>query len=168
MNLEDVYLLFRFNRWANSVMAHAASFLTEEQLKRNLNSSFGSVRDTMVHMMWGEWLWLRRWKEEHPMIRFNPAEFNSLDEIRKRWAQIEMERTAFVSTLNDADLSRQITYVNSRAETWTYSLSHMIQHIVNHSSYHRGQVMGMLRQLGVHAASNDFLNFIDIVQASKR
>jgi uncharacterized damage-inducible protein DinB len=54
------------------------------------------------------------------------------------------------------------SYINTKGEEWKYPLEQMMQHVVNHSSYHRGQVTTMLRQLGVEAVPTDFLVFIDV------
>lgn len=75
---------------------------------------------------------------------------------------VERDQTGFIHQLVDEALETAITYTNTRGEQWTYPLGHMMQHLVNHSSYHRGQVTTMLRQLGAEAVATDFLVFIDM------
>jgi uncharacterized damage-inducible protein DinB len=67
----------------------------------------------------------------------------------------------FIHNLADESLDKMITYINLKGETWTYPLWQMLQHLVNHSTYHRGQVTTMLRQLGAEPAATDFLLFFD-------
>lgn len=60
---------------------------------------------------------------------------------------------------------RRIAYVNTKGERWEYPLGRLMQHVVNHSTYHRGQVTTLLRQLGVKPLATDLLVFHD--QAEK-
>ena len=102
-----------------------------------------------------------RWKGTSPQAMVDPAEFPRLDLVAAKWSQIEKEQAAFVKGVTDESLKEVITYVNTRGETWRYPLTHMMQHLVNHSSYHRGQVSLMLRQLGAEPAPTDLLVFFD-------
>lgn len=162
MNKNDIQLLYEYNRWANARVLKSVSNLTEEQLMRDLAGSYCSVRDTLVHIISGEWIWLLRWKEASPQAMLDPTDFSSLDLVKAKWSHIEREQTEFVRGVTDESLKRVITYVNARGETWQYSLEHMMQHLVNHSSYHRGQIALMLRQLGTKAFPTDFLVFFDL------
>jgi uncharacterized damage-inducible protein DinB len=67
----------------------------------------------------------------------------------------------FINSLAEDALTTKITYVNVKGETWTHALWQMLRHLVNHSTYHRGQVATMLRQLGAEPAATDFLLFFD-------
>lgn len=162
MNKNDIRLLCEYNSWANARVLKAASALTREQFMRDLRESHRSVRDTLVHIMSGEWIWLRRWKETSPKAMLDPAEFSSLDLVKTQWSQIEREQAEFVEGVTDRSLKKVITYVNTSGETWRYPLAQMMQHLVNHSSYHRGQVSLMLRQLGAEPVPTDFLVFFDV------
>jgi uncharacterized damage-inducible protein DinB len=162
MNKKDFQILYDYNRWANARVLDAASRLTTEQYTRDLSSSFRSVRDTLTHIMAAEWIWLRRWKGTSPKALFDPAEFPNLVALRAKWAEIEQEQMEFVNNITDESLATMISYVNFKGETWQYPLWQMMQHLVNHSTYHRGQVTTMLRQLGTEPAATDFLLFFDM------
>jgi uncharacterized damage-inducible protein DinB len=81
--------------------------------------------------------------------------------IRSRWTEVQAEHADFLRTLDEAALSRDVRYVNLRGETWEYALWKQMLHVVNHSSYHRGQAVTMLRQLGRTPPSTDLLVFYD-------
>lgn len=83
--------------------------------------------------------------------------------LRSRWAGIEGEQTQFLSIITPGKLERLISYENPTGTRWTYSLRHMLQHVVNHSTYHRGQVAGMLRQVGATPPATDYLLYFDAV-----
>ena len=162
MNTNDIQLLYEYNRWANARVLNSVSKLTRDQFTRDLAGSYRSVRDTLVHIISGEWIWLQRWKETSLQAMLNPTDFSSVDLVKAKWSHIEREQTEFVNGVTNESLTRVITYVNARGETWQYPLEHMMQHLVNHSSYHRGQIALMLRQLGTEAFPTDFLVFFDV------
>ena len=58
MNKDDIHLLYEYDRWANNRALQAASALTAEQFTRDLGGAFHSLRDTLVHIVAGEWAWL--------------------------------------------------------------------------------------------------------------
>jgi uncharacterized damage-inducible protein DinB len=162
MNKDDVQLLYEYNRWANARILEAVSTLNAEQFMRNLGSSHRSVRDTLVHIMSGEWIWLKRWQGQSPKSMFDPADFPSLAALRAKWTEVESEQMDFVHSVTEVSLKKHVAYENIQGETWRYSLEHMMQHLVNHSTYHRGQVTTMLRQLGAEPTATDFLIFLDM------
>jgi len=92
----------------------------------------------------------------------DPAEFPTAESVRRKLSQVETERAEFINGLTDESLAQPITYTNTKGEQWTYQLGHMLQHVANHSSYHRGQVTTMLRQLGFEPAPVDLLVFMDV------
>jgi len=106
-------------------------------------------------------LWLGRWLGSPP-AGSSPLECADVATLRERWTEVEREQSKFLDGLTDADLVRRITYENLAGVPWTYSLRHMLQHIVNHSTYHRGQVAAMLRQLGAVPPPTDLLVFMDV------
>ena len=78
-----------------------------------------------------------------------------------RWAEVERDLQKFVRALSQDDLKRKIEYRNLRGNTFAYPLGSILQHLANHSSYHRGQVVTMLRQLGAKGTSTDWLRYLD-------
>ncbi len=162
MNRNDIQLLYKYNRWANAQVLGAVSRLTEEQFTKDLSSGHRSVRDTLTHIVGAEWIYLMRWNGTSPKALFDPMDFPNLSSFRTKWAEVEREQTDFVNGVTDESLENVIAYVNTKGEEWRYPLWQMMQHVVNHSSYHRGQVATLLRQLGAEPAPTDFLIFFDV------
>jgi len=161
MNLNDIKFLYRYNDWANDRTLNAAAALTSEQFNQKHGSSFSSVRDTMVHIFGAEWVWLERWNGTSPRALPGADDIATIDNLRSRWNGVEAARKQFLAGLSDESLKQPITYTNFKGQEWSYSLESMLQHLVNHSSYHRGQVTTMLRQLGAEATSTDLLLYLD-------
>jgi uncharacterized damage-inducible protein DinB len=161
MNAQDIRLLYGYNRWANALVLDAASALAPEQFTKDLASSHRSVRDTLAHVLAAEWIWLMRWKGSSPKALLDPAAFPDMASLKARWAEFEREQAEFVEAVSDESLGEVIAYVNTRGEEWRYPLWQMMQHVVNHSTYHRGQAATLLRQLGAAPVTTDFLVFFD-------
>jgi len=153
-------LLYAYNRWANARLVSAAASLSPEQLHRDLAVSYRSIFGTLQHIWWAEWRWLGRWLMRAPAGR-DPLECRDIAALGVRWAEVEREQLEFLQPLTAADLERPISYENPPGTRWTYQLRHMLQHLVNHSTYHRGQVAAMLRQLDTAPPPTDFLVYLD-------
>ena len=151
--------LFDYNAWANRIILDAVAQLPDDEYARDLKSSFGGIHGTLGHIVWAEQLWLHRW-----LGRPNPpvaqgADLRSLAEVRSRWEQVERERTAFVAGLNDARLDETRVVKPSTGGEYVHSFRQMFRHFINHSSYHRGQIVVLLRQLGRGAPNTDLIRF---------
>src|SRR5689334_4268051 len=161
MNIEEIRSLWGFNTWATHKILDACQVLSDEEFNRNLGNSFNSVRATVVHLMGAEWVWLQRWLGDSPRSLLPQEEFPNLAAIEARWMTLAKQQQTFFLTLTDDRLAEKISYVNLRGQPAAYTLAHMIQHLVNHGTYHRGQVVTMLRQLGHPAPSTDLLLYVD-------
>lgn len=161
MKPEMAHELLSYNTWANRKMLEVASHLDSEKFSREVGGSYPSVRATLTHMLWAEWLWLERWQDHSPMELFDPADFPSVASIKARWLRVQSGQEAFVASLTGDRLQRVGRYTNRRGETCEYVVWRQLQHSFNHSTYHRGQVTNMLRQQGVQPATTDFLVYCD-------
>ena len=153
--------LFDHNYWARDRQLQTCASLTGEQYLRPLGNSFPSLRDTLTHLLAVEWLWLERWRGRSPRTLIGPEEFPALDALSRRWQSVEREMREYVAGLTEEVLERPLTFVNTRGKTWTYPLGLMVQHLLHHQSYHRGQVTALFRQLGVEPPKVDFLDGCD-------
>lgn len=161
MDLDRIKALYTYNRWANARILDAVSILTPEHYTLDMRSSHRSVRDTLVHIISAEWIWLMRLKGTSPKAMWSPSEFSTLSILNARWSEVRNEQAEFIASITEESLKTPITYVNTQGETFTYPLWQILQHVVNHSTYHRGQVTTLLRQLDSEPIATDFLVFYD-------
>jgi uncharacterized damage-inducible protein DinB len=159
---EDIDQLYRYNRWANDAILKTVTTLNAEQFNQKLGGSFPSVRETLVHIMGAEWIWLKRWKGISPPALLNAAEFPDLDSIKSKWREVEGEQADFVGQVSDVSLKQPFRYKNLKGEDFEYPLGRVMQHLVNHGTYHRGQVTNFLRQLGAKPVSTDFIVYLGL------
>jgi uncharacterized damage-inducible protein DinB len=159
MNVDDFRLLYDFNAWANHRTLEACATLTPEQFTRDLGSSFSSVRDTLAHNYGAQWAWLERWHGRTPTGMPPASEFPDIDTARRRYVEIDRNLVDYVASLTAEDVQRVIYYRNLAGETHARPLWQMLQHVANHSTYHRGQITTLLRQLGAKAVGTDMIIF---------
>jgi uncharacterized damage-inducible protein DinB len=159
MNVEDFRLLYDFNSWANHRTIEACAALTPEQFTRDLRSSFGSVRDTLAHTYGAEWIWLERWHGRVPTAFPSAADFPDIETVRRRFIEIDRNLVDYAASLTADDLHRVVSFKTMAGTPFAQPLWQMLQHLANHSTYHRGQVTTLLRQLGAKATSTDLIGF---------
>ncbi len=159
MDLENVHSLFDYNVWANRRTLEGCEALNSEQFLEPLGGSFGSVRNTVAHIMDVEWLYLERWQGRAPSSFPKAENYPDLSHIRERWKQIERDTELYLKSLSQEDLARVIEFRNTRGILYRHWLWELMQHLVNHSTYHRGQVTTLLRQLGATPKSSDLIAF---------
>jgi len=160
MTLHDLRTLLDYHYWARDRVLDAAAALSPEQFTRDMGSSFRSVRDTLAHTYAAEWAWYSRWQGTSPTALLAPDMFPDVASLRATWAELESKMRAYLDELGDAAIDRVFEYKLLNGSAGASPFSHMLQHVVNHASYHRGQVTTMLRQLGAKPAkSMDMIGF---------
>ena len=160
MTLQDVFTLYEYNRWANGRTLDAAEKLDPAAFVKDLKNSFPSVRDTLAHILGAEWIWLRRWLGETSATLLSAADFPTVASLRERFQAVDRERATFLSSIcgGAAAAGRSIT-ATSPAIRCVLPFVQTMQHVVNHGTYHRGQITTMLRQLGATPIGTDMSRF---------
>ncbi|MBA3948407.1 MAG: DinB family protein [Acidobacteria bacterium] len=149
MTPPELRLLVDYHYWARDRMLDALEALPPEAFARPTGNSFGSIRDTVVHLYSAEWIWLQRWHGASPSTPPpGIASLSGVTSVRAAWTALESAVRRYVTELDDARVDERVRYRNmdgieAESSRWT-----MLQHVVNHASYHRGQVTTMIRQAG--------------------
>lgn len=151
--------LFQYNAWADRRLLDACAALSNEQFTRNLGSSFSSVRDTVAHLYGAEFVWNERIQGRSPSALVSGAGFPDLASVRAKLEEMDQYYIDYVSKLTQQDLDRVIRYKSFTGDDFSNPLWQTLHQLTNHASYHRGQVVTMLRQLGVKAVSTDLIGF---------
>ena len=153
MTVSELNTWFDYHYWARDRIFDAVATLTPEQFTRPVESSFKSVRDTVAHIYFADWVWYMRWTDQlpaSPSPASPPASDSSPDVESMRAASKELEGKirAFVNDGGEAGINRVYHYKSLLGQPAASAFWQMLVHIVNHGSYHRGQVTTLLRQLG--------------------
>ena len=148
MTLQDLRLLLDYHYWARDRVLDAVEALSHDQFTRDMGSSFRSIHDTLAHLYFAEWAWYSRWQGDSPTSQLPADMFPDLATIRALWRDQEAKMRALLDTLDEAGINRRMEYKLLSGTPGASVFWHMLQHVVNHASYHRGQITTMLRQLG--------------------
>jgi uncharacterized damage-inducible protein DinB len=165
MNLIDVKHLFDYTEWANELVLDAATKLADEELCRDFKISHRSILGTLVHMAGAEWIWLERWHGNSPpgaeaWSIWSTESCPDLETLNGRWRQLTERRTGFIDELDQARLSAELAFTLLNGDPNSMRLVDQMQHVANHSTMHRGQVVGMIRQLGIAPPATDLLFYL--------
>jgi uncharacterized damage-inducible protein DinB len=159
MDVADFGVLYDYNAWANRRMLESCAALTPEQFLQDMKSSFASVRDTLAHIYGAEFIWLERWNSRLPNALPKPADFPDLQSIRVRLTEMDRALQDFAAGLTAEKLSHHLHYRLLNGTPMSGPLGPMLQHLANHSTYHRGQIATLLRQLGTKSISTDLIAY---------
>lgn len=159
MSPDEIQQLYDYNSWANQRARSAAEKLTTEQFVRPLGSSFSSVRDTLAHIYGAEWIWLERFQGRSPSALPVTGEFADLARLSAQWLEHDERLLRFARSLTQNDLDREIEYKTLNFGVYRNPLWQSMQHVVNHGTYHRGQVTTLVRLLGAQPVLTDLMHF---------
>jgi uncharacterized damage-inducible protein DinB len=160
MHLQDIHTLYDYNYWANHKLLDIVETLTQEQFTKDFGSSHGGIHGTLFHMMGAEEIWLKRWKGENPASFHKAEEYPTFDALTGHWDMVEHEMIGFCHMLKtESDIQRIVVYKDLKGNEYSQPLSQLMQHLANHSTYHRGQIVTLLRQLGVKPVGTDLVAY---------
>ena len=160
MDTAELNELVGFDEWANARFVAALREVSDDVFTAPVASSFGSLRDTFAHIVSAEWIWLRRWKGDSPTALPAWLGGGSREELLAQLAGVEKERAEFLAALSPAGLRAPVSYRTLNGQAHTNALGDLLRHVVNHSTYHRGQLATQMRQLGLHPPSTDFVLYL--------
>lgn len=165
MNLADIQQLLTYTEWANELAMNAAAALPDEHLRRDVGISHKSIFGTLVHMAGAEWIWLERWQGYSPTkaeawSRWSTDACTDLNTLNDRWTELVNQRTQYVSQLDESALADELAFKLLSGDPSSMLLINQMQHVVNHATMHRGQIVGMIRQLGIDPPATDLLFYL--------
>ena len=165
MNLTDIRHLFDYTEWANALAMDAAAKLPDEDLRRDVSISHQSIFGTLLHMAGAEWIWLERWQGRSPAKAeawslWTTESCADLAALQERWNGVVDRRGQLISELDEDRLIAELSFKLLSGDPSSMRLVDQMQHVANHATMHRGQVVGMVRQLGIDPPSTDLLFFL--------
>jgi len=160
MSAAEIRTLLDYHYWARDRLLEAVEALDAATFTAPRESSFSSIRDTLAHTCLAELVWYSRWQGRPPSSFPALDQFADAASLRTAWRELEEQVRAFIEPMSDADMTRVVHYRMFSGAEAASPIGQMVQHLVNHASYHRGQVTTMLRQAGAKPAkSMDLITF---------
>jgi len=161
MSPADLQRHIRYSNWASRVLMDAVRNLPAGEIEKPTGISHHSILGTMTHLHFADWIWYTRVAEAID----KPAE--TLEALEREWPDLQQRWERFCDSLSDTDLSRTIAYRSIRGYDGVATVEQVVLHLVNHGTLHRGQVMGMIRQLGIVPPGTDLMHYyMRVVQTS--
>ena len=136
-----------YNIWANKVLFERISKLNEEQINTEIASSFPSVYKTIVHMWQAEDIWWQRLKLVENIAALSETFKGDFNELTTGLAKQSALWKKWVDNANDYQLTHVFAYMRNK-EQHKMKVNDMLLHLFNHATFHRGQLVTLLRQLG--------------------
>lgn len=140
-----------YHMWANEQLYKTVQKLDDERWNRTVASSFPSLLKTVLHMWDAEAIWWQRIQNKHPLqIPSKSFEEPPIKGMEAMMQQAGLWRD-WLASKNEEDLSGSFSYTNLKGQPFTSEYVQLLMHLFNHGTYHRGQVVTILRQLNVEA-----------------
>lgn len=136
-----------YNAWANNKLIAVVKGLAQQDLHKEVPSSFSSVEKTLLHLWDAESIWWQRLKLQEHINRPSDTKDLKLAEIINGITQLDHQWLTWVSNASEAALQHVFAYQNTKREQFKQPVCHMLLHLFNHSTYHRGQLVTILHYL---------------------
>src|SRR4051812_26987994 len=137
MTVKDLQRRFDYGDWANRKLFEVLAKLTPEDFTRDVAGSYGSVRNTLVHMMSAGWGWLDRCGGAPRGSALKADDYATLESVVETWTRVEVNLRSFLARLSDEDCERFVEFTLGTIRGGRVGA--LLQHAANHGVHHRGQ-----------------------------
>lgn len=152
--------LASYSFWANKILMERLNQLPPEIFNKENGSSFGSIYNTVFHLMQAETIWWQRLKLLEPVQLPADDPSKNFRLLSEKYLSLSRQLTDWVIASGEKNLSHVFGYYNSKKEYFKQPVQQVLLHLFNHETYHRGQIITMLRQSGVDKIpATDFIVF---------
>ena len=149
-----------FNVWANNIVWEWLDQISEEQWQQHIVSSFNSIAETVLHVVSAETIWLDRLNKVESPVWLQTTFKGSKKETIELWKRSTVGLKKFMDEFDEAGMMNMLVFKRINGDRYEMPHYQVFAHIFNHSTYHRGQLVTMLRQVGfTDVGSTDKLGF---------
>jgi len=157
--------LASYNSWANNIAIEWLNQINDRQWEQVIVSSFSSIKQTAIHIASAEKIWLDFWNNI-PYPVFLSTEFNgSKNDLIAIWKSSSAGLKNFIESYPEENYLQQVTFRYPRGGEGSMEFWQTFSHLINHCTYHRGQLVTLLRQVGfTQLSSTDLATYYRITQ----
>lgn len=160
MNKNDILVLYQYNQWAAEKIFSAAKNITQAEYLAPASFPHGGLQGTLVHALFAEWIWRKRWEGISPRERLKAEDFPTFESLHTRWLEEEQALMSFVDSLTDEKLEATFSYRNTQGQPFERILWQAMAHVVNHGTQHRTEAAAILTDLGHSPGDIDMIGFL--------
>jgi uncharacterized damage-inducible protein DinB len=157
VHIAEIQNLYDYSAWANAKLLAVVAQLTPEQFTQRVAGAYGSIRNTLVHVLSAEWGWLDRCGGHPRGARLSPDDFPTADHLITAWQRVDAWMRDFLGGLTDEDLARDVEFKLGDGPPVSLRRGELLRHAVLHAVHHRGQVAVLLREIGCAPGNFDYL-----------
>ncbi|MBD8500826.1 DinB family protein [Paenibacillus arenosi] len=157
--------MYDYHVWANERTLNHLLTLPEGVLQQEIQSVFKTLHDVVSHICLVDEVWMTAFSGEFSAemkvdfeSKIRELSQLSLEELQQRYADVAVQYRTHVGALQNLDETR--VYTHPVFPTLTATYAELIMHVVNHATYHRGNITAMLRQLGYKGISTDYVHYL--------
>ncbi len=140
--------LSEYNIWANDRVCDWLGKISEEQWKQPLVSSFRSIYETILHVASAEKIWVERLQKKTSHELLSETFTGSKEDLLKTWKEISLSLKKLMEEMPEEQFQQKLLFKNTKGIEYHQPYYQLLAHVINHATYHRGQVVTMLRQVG--------------------
>ncbi len=159
MTLQEIKNLFAYNAWATNRIFDALKTLPEDKFSMDFKAGHGSIRGTLTHLVAAEKIWLSRLTGTPEATMLSEKDAPSLSALKEIWEDVAARTARFVAGLDKKKMSSTFQMTTTRGIPYTHVYQDALLHLVNHSTYHRGQIAVLMRQVGAQPVGTDLIAF---------
>jgi Uncharacterized protein conserved in bacteria len=148
MNKQAILMLFQYNAWSTAKILNAAYNVTQKQFLAPAPFPHGSLRGTLVHTLFGEWVWRMRWEGTPYAAQWKPENFPTFESLRTRWAEETPQLMDFVTNVTEERLYSKFKYVSTEGFPHERVLWETMLHLINHGTQHKTEAAAILTGMG--------------------
>ena len=153
-----------YSVWATAQILNACSPLDSDQLDLDCGASHANILRTLRHMHDGERVWLRRLEDvKNDRLPRGSAPEHRFEYLAQSWPELGESYRRWIESASDAELTEEIVTILPDDMEFRVPRWQIILHAINHTSYHRGQIVTMLRMLGVQPPNTDLTHYYAIM-----
>ena len=167
MTADEIRLHLRYTGWASRKALEAVQALPPEEQTKPRGVSHESIARTLLHIYMADRIWYKRVVE--PELEMPDWNMNfPLAKLARDWSELQQRWEAWAESLQDSGADRIVTYTMRDGSPGRTPASQLVLHVVNHGTLHRGQVVGMLRQLGIAPPNTDLFYYLRELAAAAK
>jgi uncharacterized damage-inducible protein DinB len=168
MTLQETKMMSAYSAWATNRLFDALESLSAEESTRDMKSSHRSIHGTLTHLVGAEKMWLSRMSGTPDKAMITPGDLPAVADVKSTWEQTGFAMAKFLGGMTDKKLQETFTMSTSTGEKFTHTFAQALQHVVDHSSYHRGQVITLMRQMGHTPPNTGMITFFRETAGAKK
>ena len=159
MTAQEMRQLFAYNAWATNKFFDTLGPMAHDQLIKEMHTSHSSIFNTLTHLVGAEKIWYSRWTGGAVEPFLKAESVPSLAALKELWTKVGFDIAKFIASVTDKKLLELFEMKTSKGEVFAQIYWQAMLHVIDHSTYHRGQIVAMLRQMDVVPPSTGMIGF---------